>query len=318
MTVTTLPLRPHRNGRPHASPCILASLLLASLASLARADEPRNAQRPLQSDPQPLPQPWPYADAMKAVAARGSAMNPPTRPGVVLHVGDSITYANPYSAWALGGRGHSPDAAATLKWMHAGARDDADGFHLASFDHPDGGRSHTAAGGLRADELLAGGKANLPSLADLLTRYRPQAVVFMIGTNDASAGRPVDAYRKDAEAAIDLMLSRGVVPIPSTIPPHVHRPALARSYNEALRTLARARQLPLIDYEREILLRRPDDWDGTLLEKGDVHPTAARAGADPTSAPTTENLSNSGYLLRGWLSVKKVGEVKKEVFAGRG
>ena len=111
--------------------------------------------------------------------------------------------------------------------------------------------------------------------------------------------------------------SRGVVPIPSTIPPHVHRPALARAYNEALRTLARARQLPLIDYEREILLRRPNDWDGTLLEKGDVHPTAARAGADPTSAPTPENLSNSGYLLRGWLSVNKVGEVKKEVFAGR-
>mgnify|MGYP006203417901 CR=1 FL=1 len=48
---------------------------------------------------------------------------------------------------------------------------------------------------------------------------------------------------RDAEeyAAIDLMLSRGVVPIPSTIPPHVHRPALARAYNEALRTLAGGR-----------------------------------------------------------------------------
>jgi len=251
---------------------------------------------------------------MKAVAARGAAMDPPTRPGVVLHVGDSITYANPYSAWALRGQGHSPDDAATLKWMHAGARDDTDGFHLASFDHPDGGRSHTAAGGLRADELLAGGKAKLPSLADLLTRYRPQAAVLMIGTNDASAGRPVEAYRKDVEAALDLMLTNGVVPILSTIPPHPHRRDLARAYNEALRALARAQKLPLIDYEREILLRRPNDWDGTLLEKGDVHPTAARAGADPTSAPTAEHLRNSGYLLRGWLTVRRVGEVKREVF----
>ena len=162
--------------------------------------------------------------------------------------------------------------------------------------------------------MLAGGKRGMPPLADLLDRYRPQAVVFMLGTNDASAGRAVEAYRRDVEAALDLMTSRGVVPILSTIPPHVRREALARSYNDALRDIARARRLPLIDFEMEILTRRPRDWDGTLLEKDDVHPTAARAGADPASAPTAENLRNSGYLLRGWLSVKKVAEVKRAVF----
>ena len=102
----------------------------------------------------------------------------------------------------------------------------------------------------------------------------------------------------------------------STIPPHPGRRALARSYNEELRSLARARKLPLIDYEREILKRRPDDWDGTLLGKGDVHPTAERAGVTPTSAPTAENLRESGYLLRGWLSVRKIAEVRRAVFPG--
>jgi hypothetical protein len=85
-------------------------------------------------------------------------------------------------------------------------------------------------------------------------------------------------------------------------------------YNEELRSLARSRRLPLIDYEREILERRPDDWDGTLLGKGDVHPTAGRGGATPTSAPTAENLRDSGYLLRGWLSVRKIAEVRRTVF----
>ena len=246
---------------------------------------------------------------MKAVAARGTG-----RPGVVLHVGDSITYANPYSAWARAGEGHTDADRRVLKWMHAGANDDTDGWYLASFDHPDGGRSHTACGGIRADEILAGGRQHMPKLADLLERYRPQAVVLMLGTNDASAGRPVEHFRRDMESALDAMLSRGVVPIISTIPPHVHRSDLARSYNDALRELARRHGVPLIDFEREILARRPSDWDGTLLVRGDVHPTAAGGGATPTSAPTAENLRNSGYLLRGWLTVKKVAEVKRSVF----
>jgi lysophospholipase L1-like esterase len=263
----------------------------------------------------PLPQEWDYADAMRAVAARGAEARPAARPGVVLHVGDSITYANPYGAWALHGRGHTPDDDASLKWMHAGARDDSDGWSLASFDHPDGGRSHTAAGGMRADELLAGGKRGLPALKDLLDQYRPQAVVLLIGTNDASAGRKPDDYARDVAAALDLMLARGVVPIPSTIPPHPHRADLARAYNESLRQLARDRRLPMIDFEREVLARRPNDWNGTLLQKDDVHPTATDGPTDPASAPTAENLRTSGYLLRGWLSVKKIAEVRRAVFS---
>ena len=169
--------------------------------------------------------------------------------------------------------------------MHAGADDDTDGWWLARADHPDGGRSYTACGGIRADEMLAGGKNGMPSLAALLEKYRPQVVVLMLGTNDASAGRDVAAYRADMEKAVDLMLGRGVVVILSTIPPHPGREALARSYNEALRSLARARKLPLIDYEREILKRRPDDWDGTLLGKGDVHPTAEPGRGDADLRP---------------------------------
>src|SRR5262245_53859238 len=116
-------------------------LLLLSLTVPARADET------------PLPQAWDYARAMKEVTARNKG-----RPGVVLHIGDSITHANPYGQWARGGQGRSDDDKAVLKWMHAGANDDSDGWYLAAFDVPGAARSHTAAGGMRADELLAGGK----------------------------------------------------------------------------------------------------------------------------------------------------------------
>jgi hypothetical protein len=256
----------------------------------------------------PLAQDWDYAPAMKKVAAKFQG-----RPGVVLHIGDSITYANPYGQWARSGAGKTEQDKAILTWMHSGSDDDTDGWHLARFDHPDGGRSYTACGGIRADEMLAGGKAKMPPLAKILDTYRPQIVLFMLGTNDASARRPVRDYRADVEKTVELMLERGIICILSTIPPHVGAMDLAKSYNQALRELAKARGLPLLDYEQEILKRRPNDWNDTLLGKNDVHPTAGQGGATAASAPMAENLRNSGYLLRGWLSVQKIAEVKRKV-----
>jgi hypothetical protein len=144
------------------------TLLVIALAAAVRGEEV------------PLSEGWAYAESMRKVAAKGAG-----RPGVVLHVGDSITYANPYGAWARDGKGRTEADLAALKWMHSGSRDDTDGWYLASFDHPDGGRSHTACGGLRADELLAGGKQGMPSLAEILDRYTPQAAIVMVGTNEA-------------------------------------------------------------------------------------------------------------------------------------
>jgi hypothetical protein len=279
---------------------ILALLLTSSFPiGMARGEE------------EPLPQSWDYAAAMKKVAGKFRG-----RPGVVLHVGDSITYANPYGQWPRAGQGKTADDNAILKWMHLGADNDTDGWWLARFDHPDGGRSYTACGGIRINEMLEGGKQHMPPLAKLLDTYKPQMVVLMLGTNDASAKRPVDAYQADMAKAIDLILERGILPLLSTIPPHIGQPDRAKSYNEALRKLAKNRALPLIDYEREILKRRPDDWNGTLLGKNDVHPTPGVKGTMTTSAPTAENLRNSGYLLRGWLSVKKIAEVKRKVLDG--
>ncbi len=283
----------------HASRLWISILLVAAGAAATGAQEA------------PLRESWDYVAAMKKVAAgfRG-------RPGVVLHVGDSITYSNPYGQWARSGQGQTEADKSVLRWMHCGADDNNDGWWLARFDHPAGGRSHTACSGIRADEMLAGGKRNMPSLSAMLENYRPQIVVLMLGTNDASAGRPLAAYQADMRKAIDLVLGHDSICILSTIPPHYGRRELAESYNAALREIAKARGLPLIDYEKEILHRRRGDFNGTLLGHNNVHPTASAGGATPSSAPTPENLRNSGYLLRGWLSVRKIGEVKRAVLDG--
>ncbi len=252
-----------------------------------------------------------YGPAMKKVAAKFKGT-----PGVVLHLGDSITYANPYSQWARYGKGKTEQDKAICRWMHVGEKNDKDGWHLCSVDRPRG-RSETAASGIRVDQYLQGNFRGLPSLEAVIKKYKPQMVVLMLGTNDASAGRKVQDFDADISKAIDIILSHGTIPILSTIPPHPGRRELAESYNKALRRIARDRKIPLIDFEKEILKRRPKDWNGTLLGKNDVHPTARRGGTTPASAPTEENLSNSGYLLRGWLSVQKIAEVKSKVLDAR-
>ncbi len=262
----------------------------------------------LAAEPAPLKQDWDYARAMKKVAERFHGM-----PGVVLHVGDSITHANPYGQWARFGKGQSDGDKALLKWMHCGADDNTDGWFLARFDHPDGGRSHTAAGGMRADELVAGGKQKLPSLAELLKKYQPQMVVLMIGTNDVAQGRKTEDFLADVDKAASIILDSGSICILSTIPPFFGRPEGSAEYNEGLRDLAKKHSLPLIDYEKEILLRQPQDWNGTLMNKNDAHPSAGDKKVNSSAEPTEENLARSGYLLRGWLSVKKIGEVKQAV-----
>lgn len=255
-----------------------------------------------------LPEVWDYAEPMKKVAAKFAG-----RPGVVLHVGDSITYANPYGHWARAGQGQTPADKAVLKWMHTNDNDDRDGWYLARADHPDGGRSFTACSGLRLDELLAGGRQKMPSLEALLDTYKPQVVVLMIGTNDASAKRQPDAFKAEFEKAVGLISRRGILPVVSTIPPHVGQPDAATTINAAIRAVAADQKLPLIDFEKEILARRPTDWNGTLLGKNDVHPTAEVGAIKPTAEPTAENLKASGYLLRGWLTVQKLVEVKARV-----
>ena len=248
-----------------------------------------------------------YVEPMKKVAAKFGG-----KEGVVLHLGDSITYANGYSGWARYGKGKTPQDAAVCKWMHTGEDNDLDGFFLCRVDRP-GGRSDTACSGIKSDEYLAGGKSGMPSLADIVKKYNPQIAVVMLGTNDVTGGKAVAEYKANMGRIVDALTANGTVPILSTIPPYPGKEEAAKTFNAALADLVKEKHVPLIDFWGEVMKRRPTDWNGTLLGKNDVHPTNEQGGANPGSEPTEENLKNSGLLLRGWLSVRKIGEVKEQV-----
>lgn len=244
-----------------------------------------------------------YAEAMRKVSSKFTG-----KEGVVIHVGDSITYANPYGGWARFGKGKTPQEEAACKWMHVGADNETDGWFLARVDRP-GNRSDTAASGVRSDEYLAGGKGGLPPLADIIRKYNPQMAVVMLGTNDVNGGRPPAQYKADMTRIVDALIANGTIPILSTIPPVKGKDDAVKAYNAALAELVKEKKLPLIDYYGEIVKRRPNDWMGTLISGDGVHPTGENVGAEPTE----DNLKSSGHLLRGVLSVRKIAEVKAKV-----
>ena len=247
---------------------------------------------------------------MRKVAARFRGT-----PGVYLLLGDSLTYASQSTSWARAGRDQTPEEAAFLTWSHCGERDERDGWYLASVDVPTG-RSYTAASGVRADEYLRGGKGGLPPLAEIIEAYDPQIVLYLLGSNDIAAGRPVDRYIEDVEQAVDLLLENGTVVILSTLPPFRDRTAQVAAYNKAIRALARERRLPLLDLHAEMEARAGEAVEMCYLADDGIHLSAQPASEDDPAAPgpvDEENLAKYGYLLRCYLAVRKGMEVKDRV-----
>jgi hypothetical protein len=273
-------------------------LFLAPVSRLSAADPPK----PLES---PLAEKWDYVTSMKKVAARFKGDK-----GMVIHVGASDTIANPYTTWARQGKGKTPEDQAVLKWMRTNANDKTDGWWLCRHELVSHS-AYTAESGMQSSWFFKGSEHGLPTLVKMLEDYKPRMVVIEVGIYEIEEKKPVEDYRKNMGKALDMILETGAIPIPTTAPPVRAQPEFTKLYNEALREMAKERGLPLIDMEQEIVLRRPDDWYGTLMSR--MHLTATRNGVNPSSEPTPANLRESGFLLRGWLTVRKLGEVKRRV-----
>jgi gluconolactonase len=258
---------------------------------------------------EPLPESWDYAAPMKKVAAKFRGTE-----GVVIHIGGSMTIANPYGSWPRNGKGKTEEDTAILKWMHTEAKDKTDGWWLCrtELEHY---RAYTSESGLKSAMFFDGGKRGLPTLEKMLAEYKPRMVTIECGIYDVEDGVPLDTYRKNMAKALDLILDRGAIPVLNAIPPFKAQLDRTKQFNDALRELAKERGIPVLDLEREILIRRPDDWFGSLMDR--IHLTAEQTGGKIGSEPTAENLRKSGYQLRGWLTVRKIAEIKRRVLDER-
>jgi len=234
--------------------------------------------------------------------------------GKVLQVGDSMTWSMAYGDWA-----RKKDAATatasdldTMNWMHAGAYDPAD----PTVAKADGWM--WSSNGTTAKDNANWGSPFIDNIFVDPDLNDAQFAVIMFNVNDI-------AYVK---SRVYKFIDAGIVPVLSTIPPRTnldYNRDYADPYNLELYALAQELSLPIIDFSKEILLRRPDGtWENTLIGDDGVHPSGPRNGYTPISDPyadggdatthtTGDAALNSGYLLRTWLTVQKMKEIKQKV-----
>ena len=254
--------------------------------------------------------------------------------GFITLLGDSITYANPFGQWARSGSGKTTADTTICNWMNVGnwgngSNTSNNGWYLAAWDVPSRNGSFTARSGITTSQYLAG-TYSLPSMDLMFTtgftnpdgkQYRDaHMAVILLGTNDIPSGNTT-LLTSNLGSIIDKLKAARIIPILTTVPPRVGYDTTVSSFNAAIRNLASARKIPLIDFWSEITRRRAGTtWQNTLIGSDGVHPTASGGGYTTTSSPYTSSgaaLSNVGYLLRCWLTVQKIAEVKTKVLDRR-
>lgn len=162
------------------------------------------------------------------------------------------------------------------------------------------------------------------NVAQWLRKLNLETALIMFGTNDLHA-LELEEYRTKLRAVVQKCLDNGTVVILSTIPPRSEFVEKAAQFAQAQREIAWELKVPLIDFHKEILKRRPDDWDGamekfsqwegydvpTLLSRDGVHPSYPQKYQGDFSE---EALNCCGYGLRNYLTLMKYAEVVKTLF----
>ena len=149
--------------------------------------------------------------------------------------------------------------------------------------------------------------------------WRPQvdgggrAAVVMFGTNDIGwfADDHVKTLRWYSAAMFDLvdkLMGAGVVPILSTIPPRDDNPShddWVSLFNGVIRGMAQGRQVPLVDYHRELM---PLSSHG--LSGDGVHPNAMSGNA----CVLTDTGLAYGYNVRNAITLQALDRIRRSVF----
>ncbi|MFO0603360.1 MAG: SGNH/GDSL hydrolase family protein [Polyangiales bacterium] len=228
---------------------------------------------------------------VRELRVRGAAMG--MRPNVFAKIGDSITESASFlydigQGWYVLG----PYGALEPTIAYFRATRFADGSN--SLSHA----SSCAMGGWIARYALA--MDPMSALRNELSYTRPGYAVVMYGTNDLDRMPPSD-FLVDMNRILDIIEGNGTVPVLSTIPDRLDRPDAAGAvpgYNDAIRGLAAARHLPLMDYWRALqpLPRRGVDLDG-------IHPSAYIASGDFATGVLTPTALQYGYNMRNLVTL---------------
>jgi len=328
---------PFRGGARGIAPRLAASLLASLLVSCPgerapaapdagpKASPPRSAVREEEAPPaggRPLyladrtqsPIPRDVADRLRAVGGR----DPGLRPAVFMKVGDSTSAGGirgPFLACLdpasradvnLGGRSDLAEAAAYFRTVKATASE-------SSYARD----SLAVEVGQNAEWATTGSPSPLERE---VAAVRPGVALVMFGSNDVGCygcgladAEMASIYFGNMRRIVDGLLARGVVPVVSSMPPRSDDAADLRRlplFANATRALAQGREVPFIDYQREML-----PLPGLGLGPDGVHPSFCRIG--PATACRFDDAScggrkflEYGYNVRNLVTLEALARVK--------
>jgi lysophospholipase L1-like esterase len=225
-----------------------------------------------------------------AIAARLAAIGPGAAHELA-KVGDSITASTSFFTCFDGGPvdlDGRTDLAATVSYFLAGTTGGSSSFARYSL---------AAISGATTSTIVSGSPSPLQKE---IAEIDPHFAIIMLGTNDIRVGRTYAAMGADLWRIVDETISSGAIPVLSTIPPNnSDSTADARIpfANLVVRAVAQGRQVPLVDYYREMvgLPSRGISSDG-------IHPTVSPSGACILTAAGLQY----GYNLRNLVSLEAV------------
>jgi hypothetical protein len=163
-------------------------------------------------------------------------------------------------------------------------------------------RESLAAGvGWSLDDLTTGAPSPLDQELGALT---PRYAIVMFGTNDAE-GRDADDFGDRLLGLVDELIAQGTVPILSTIPPRDFNANddMVQVLNGVIRGVAQGRQIPLVDYWRELIKL----GDYGLGEDG-LHPSTFEGGCN-----FTETGLAAGYNVRNLVTLTALDRTRQVV-----
>ncbi|MCA9539828.1 MAG: hypothetical protein KC620_13115 [Myxococcales bacterium] len=214
-------------------------------------------------------------------------------------------------------------ATASLAFLHCfgGNRIDLDGRDAlqptldafragdAAGDDPFSRTSLCATVGWSAGAAISGDPSPLQQEVDAID---PRFAVIMYGTNDIEQ-RDIDRYGGNLLTLVDTLTEQGIIPVISSVMPrddNADSDALVPSYNAVVRGVAESRQIPFIDFYRE-LLPLPDHGLGDDM----LHPSAFRDGGLAACVFTDEGLSY-GYNIRNLITLQALDRARRIAVLG--
>lgn len=246
-----------------------------------------------------------WLEPMRKVRARFSGS-----PGTLATFGDSITVSMAFwSPLRNDVKGMSPEMAAARGWVMDYMRPEC----WSQWKGPKFGNQGSMTIRWAHDNV-----------ARWLKEHNPEVAIIMFGTNDLGQ-LGLSEYETKTRQVVERCLENGTVPILTTIPPRGGMLDKSKQFADAVRRIAGKLCVPLIDYQAEVLARRPNDWDGslpafkdvpgdtynvpTLISRDAVHPSNPASHRDFSEA----SLRANGYALRNYLTLLAYADVVQKV-----